>query len=166
MSGIKHDEDKPRMSLLPKVALIEVAKVLTFGAKKYEPWNWTKGFAWSRLYDAAERHIAAHQMGTDKDEETKLSHLAHATCCLLFLLTFELLGLGEDDRHQFKKVKRPLDISDLSVGMSVRVISNISDHEFQEGEVITIKELLRKGFFAENSKGDEWWLTPSEMELI
>lgn len=36
MSGTKHDQDKPRMELLPMAALREVSKVLTFGSTKYE----------------------------------------------------------------------------------------------------------------------------------
>lgn len=38
------------------------------------------------------------------DPETGESHLAHAACCLLFLLVHEIQGLGEDDRHQYLDV--------------------------------------------------------------
>lgn len=94
----KFDAEKPRTDLLPTEALIEVAKVLGAGAKKYDEHNWRNGFRWSRLYGAALRHLFAWNQNEDFDQETGLLHLAHATCCCLFLLTHQLLGLGEDDR--------------------------------------------------------------------
>ena len=33
MTGIKYDSAKPKMNLLPPKAILEAAKVLTFGAK-------------------------------------------------------------------------------------------------------------------------------------
>ena len=38
--GIKYDSAKPKMNLLPPKAILEVAKVLTFGAEKYGAENW------------------------------------------------------------------------------------------------------------------------------
>ncbi len=66
-------------------------------------WNWTKGFAWSRLSAAATRHLWAWENGADLDPESELPHLAHSICCLLFLLSHTLHALGEDDRHRFSK---------------------------------------------------------------
>jgi hypothetical protein len=43
--------------------------------------------------DAGFRHFAAYAGGEKNDSETGLSHLAHAMCCMLFLLSFDL---GED----------------------------------------------------------------------
>lgn len=34
----------------------------------------------------------------DLDEETGLSHLWHAVCCIAFLIAFEQRGIGTDDR--------------------------------------------------------------------
>lgn len=96
--GTKFDSEKPRMELLPPEALEEVAKVLTFGAKKYEDHNWRKGFSWSRLYGAALRHIFSHMSGENLDPESGESHLSHAAACILFLITHEKKGLGKDDR--------------------------------------------------------------------
>ncbi len=96
--GTKHDSNKPRMELLPQEALEEIAKVLTFGAKKYDDNNWRKGFDYSRLIGASLRHIAAFQQNENTDPESGESHLAHAACCLLFLITHEKLKLGKDDR--------------------------------------------------------------------
>ena len=101
--GQKFDQDKPPVQLLSSVALISIAEVLQFGAKKYAPHNWRKGFVWSRLLGAAMRHILAFNDGEDKDPETGLSHLAHAGCCIMFLIEFEKTQKELDDR--FKKEK-------------------------------------------------------------
>jgi hypothetical protein len=96
--GIKHDKEKNRVDLLPVDALEEIAKVLSFGAKKYGERNWAKGMKWSRVYGALLRHMFAFFLGKDKDEETGLPHLAHAGCCIMFLLSYQLRNIGEDDR--------------------------------------------------------------------
>ena len=89
--GIKYDSAKPRMNLLPPKAIIEVSKVLTFGAEKYDAENWRKLDDLQNRYTAgALRHIFAHMDGEQLDPETNLSHLAHALCCLLFKLEIEL----------------------------------------------------------------------------
>jgi hypothetical protein len=101
------------MELLSVDALNAIAEVLTFGAKKYEDHNWRKGFDWSRLYGAAMRHLSAHMNGEDKDPETKLSHLAHAGCCLMFLIEHEKRGLGKDDRHTAIQEEYKIHIKEL-----------------------------------------------------
>ena len=89
--GAKHDGGKLRYSLLPKGTITEVLKVLEFGAKKYAPDNWMKvDNARTRYYDAALRHITAWHEGEKFDQETGVSHIAHALCCLHFLMWFEL----------------------------------------------------------------------------
>ena len=93
--GVKHDQDKPKWYLLPWESVTEVVKVLTWGAKppKYSPSNWksVKGCR-DRYLSAACRHISAWAMGERNDNESGYHHLAHAACCLLFLLWFELTG--------------------------------------------------------------------------
>lgn len=96
--GIKHDQDKLRYDLIPFDVLEEYVKVLTFGANKYSSRNWEAGFNWSRCFAAALRHLTSWFRGQDKDPETGLSHLAHAMCCVTFLLAFELRKAGTDDR--------------------------------------------------------------------
>lgn len=90
--GIKYDSSKFRPSLVPVDSLIEIIKVLEFGAKKYAKDNWKLVKPHSRYLDAALRHIYAYQMGEKTDEETGLSHLSHAATCLMFLIHFENNG--------------------------------------------------------------------------
>ena len=115
MSATKHDQGKPRLDLLPAIALQQIAEVLTDGAKKYGDHNWRKGFDWSRLYSAAMRHLTSHMNGENLDPETGRSHLAHAACNLMFLLEFEAYKLGNDDRYkrETKEVKIEIDRSVL-----------------------------------------------------
>ena len=98
-TGRKDDDNKLPWHLLPPDALEEILRVLQFGAVKYEPRNWEKGMAYSRLFSALMRHCWAWFRGERLDPETKLHHLAHAACCVLFLLTYELRSIGKDDRH-------------------------------------------------------------------
>ena len=85
--GVKYDKDKPKWNLLPWDELEDVVKVLTFGAKKYAPDNWKfVDDANNRYMDATMRHLVAHQQGEQRDAESGESHIAHAICCLLFML--------------------------------------------------------------------------------
>ncbi|WP_183229376.1 dATP/dGTP diphosphohydrolase domain-containing protein [Bartonella callosciuri] len=94
----KNDSGKARLELIPPLALIEIGKVLEFGAKKYGADNWRNGMHWSRFHGAALRHLLAWFGGENKDSESDLSHLAHAACCLLFLMECEAKQIGRDDR--------------------------------------------------------------------
>lgn len=96
--GRKDDTGKLPYHLLPSDAVEEILKVLAFGATKYAPRNWEKGMAWSRPFSALMRHMWAWWRGERCDPETGLSHLAHAGCCILFLLSYEVRGGGNDDR--------------------------------------------------------------------
>jgi len=98
--ALKYDATKTPVELLPSEAMLEIAKVLGFGALKYDAHNWRKGLAWSRLIGATMRHLWAFARGEDNDPESGLSHLAHAGCCVLFLLTYQLTSTGTDDRFK------------------------------------------------------------------
>lgn len=98
-AGSKHDAGKEPVGLIPREAMLAEARVLAFGAEKYAAHNWRKGMRWSRLGDAAMRHLLAWLDGEDIDPETGLPHLAHLRCCAGFLLTYAERGDGTDDRH-------------------------------------------------------------------
>ncbi len=97
--GRKFDSEKPKLYLLPPKSILEIGKVLTYGAEKYDAENWRKVEDLQNRYtSAALRHIFAHIEGEELDEETGYSHLAHAMCCLLFKLEDELLAKSEKER--------------------------------------------------------------------
>lgn len=89
---------KPRLELVPYDCIEEIAQVLTYGANKYEANNWTRGARWGRYFAALLRHAFAWWRGEDKDPETGFSHLAHVGCNLVFLMSYQRHGWGEDDR--------------------------------------------------------------------
>jgi hypothetical protein len=74
-------------------------KVLEFGKQKYAKDNWQKvANSRERYLDATFRHLIAYIEGEKVDKESGLHHLAHATCCLLFILWFDLMGKKEDNK--------------------------------------------------------------------
>lgn len=93
--GEKFDNGKLRFSLLPEGVLNKVITVLEIGAKKYQENNWqhVEG-AKTRYFDALHRHVDAWWSGERNDPETGQHHLAHAVCCAMFLMWFDL----EEDR--------------------------------------------------------------------
>jgi hypothetical protein len=89
--GAKYDKDKPLFDLLPPVGIAHVAHVLTYGAKKYAPENWRKVVGWRwRYLGAALRHLFAYMNGDRVDPESGMLHLAHAACCLLFMIELDM----------------------------------------------------------------------------
>ena len=97
--GRKDDGAKDPWHLMPFDALRSITKVLAGGALKYGPRNWERGMDWDRPYAALMRHMTAWWEGREaSDPETGCSHLAHAGCCVLFLLAYEIRGIGRDTR--------------------------------------------------------------------
>lgn len=83
----KHDHGKLRYDLVDDTAHAAMVDVLTFGAVKYAPHGWRRvPEKRDRYYAAAQRHLAAWRRGEGRDPESGLPHLAHAACCLHFLL--------------------------------------------------------------------------------
>jgi hypothetical protein len=94
----KFDSGKAPLDLFPPEALIEIGKVLGHGALKYGEQNWRGGMLWGRMFAAAQRHMQAWLAGEDIDPESWLLHLAHAGCCIAFLIAYQKSGIGTDDR--------------------------------------------------------------------
>ena len=59
-TALKFDYGKPMIGLISTIFTVGLAKVLTFGAKKYAAHNWRNGFVHSRPYDALQRHLLAY----------------------------------------------------------------------------------------------------------
>jgi hypothetical protein len=99
--GMKFDQEKARMGLLPPRALRLVSEVLTFGAKKYLPNNWKYVENGPERYlDAALRHITSYMTGEKNDPETGLPHMAHALCCLMFIADLEAEAEETADKNK------------------------------------------------------------------
>jgi hypothetical protein len=103
--GRKNDSEKDPWHLAPWDAFRAIVKVLAFGARKYDARNWERGMHWERVYRAALEHLISWWMGEDKDPETGYSHLWHAGCSIVFLIAFEIRGIGTDDRPSTKRIE-------------------------------------------------------------
>jgi hypothetical protein len=86
---VKDDKGKPQFSLMPPVAWKAIAKVLTFGAKKYSRNNWEKCEDLNQYVDATLRHINAYMSGERIDADSGEHNLACACCSLMFIIDIE-----------------------------------------------------------------------------
>lgn len=91
MSLVKYDQNKPRMTLIPRIAKRAIATVMTYGANKYSLDGWKNcgpDELW-RYRDALERHWDSYVDGEWFDPESKLPHLWHVATNAAFLIWLE-----------------------------------------------------------------------------
>lgn len=136
-NGIKFDGEKPDYSLVPFGALDEVVKVLTYGAKKYDRFNWEKVDA-VRYQAAALRHISAYMQGEKYDPETGINHMAHAICSLLFITQFDIN-------------KKPKEVTQLSFNFDEKPVYNIDPTWYNTTYTIT-----PRGNSIDDATPEEW----------
>lgn len=92
-AGIKYDSDKVMMNLVDYEHVEDIGKVLTYGATKYGAHTWKNlDNAKERYFAALMRHVIAWRKGEACDEESGLSHLAHAAANIMFLAHFDREG--------------------------------------------------------------------------
>lgn len=96
--GVKFDQGKTRVDLVPVEVIETLADVYALGAKKYSDWNWKKGMKWSRIFGAVIRHLYKFYRGMRFDLEDKHEHLAAALWGVATLMEYQRLNIGEDDR--------------------------------------------------------------------
>lgn len=92
--GAKLDAGKIRVALMeagfPR-ALMAVAEVTTFGARKYTDHGWLSvPDAFQRYSEAAGRHRLKRYMGEERADDSGLLHLAHEAWNVLAMLELEL----------------------------------------------------------------------------
>ena len=97
---MKFDKDKLRYELIPPSALLALAKVLSYGAKKYKPGNWRGVDDPDRYIGAAMRHCELYRQGEEIDPESGLPHLAHAMTNLAFLHELQVVPGEENDSKE------------------------------------------------------------------
>jgi hypothetical protein len=101
-TGLKFDIGKPRMSLLPPLAITEMANVMTFGAQKYAAHSWKDvENAQERYLDALLRHAIAYVAGERIDPESGKPTMAHIMCDAAFLIELDRAAdeLGKNSEH-------------------------------------------------------------------
>lgn len=86
----KADSGKPRLTLVPRRILFDIAKVREYGNKKYGSADNWKQVEPERYRGAAFRHLCAYLDDPQGvDEESGLPHLWHLACNIAFLCEME-----------------------------------------------------------------------------
>jgi len=97
---------KIRHDLIPEYPIDELAKVYTYGCKKYDADNWRKGLAWKEnVISPLKRHLQKWLQGEMLDDESNCHHLAMVMwqCCAL--MEYERCKLGQDDRNPYDLIR-------------------------------------------------------------
>jgi len=82
-NDLKADQGKLRYDLIPITSLEGMAQIFTYGANKYNDFNWYQSIRPMRYYAAAMRHIMSLQQGQKLDPESGLKHIDHAIVSLI-----------------------------------------------------------------------------------
>jgi len=85
--SMRFNAGKPQLTfpMSTGIALEGVARVMEFGAIKYERDNWKKGLDPESILDSMLRHISAYLDGEYIDSDSGLPHIDHISCNALFL---------------------------------------------------------------------------------
>ncbi|UUV43138.1 hypothetical protein RCWHITEOAK_66 [Rhodobacter phage RcWhiteOak] len=73
-------------------------RVAEFGAKKYEPWNWSKGLSRVQILGSLLRHTFAYLRGEETDKDSGLSHTDH--------IIWNAVALGHNVRWNLEDGRR------------------------------------------------------------
>jgi hypothetical protein len=95
----KFDQGKPKFTMIPQLALKEVAKVFTHGADKYGEFNYSGNGDVLRYIDALHRHINQYLIGEDIDE-SGVHHLACVAANALMALDGIINNSINDNRNK------------------------------------------------------------------
>lgn len=97
--AIKADAGKPKLTLVPRQIIYDIAEVREYGQKKYGSSESWKDVEVQRYKDAAFRHFMAYLDEPDGvDKESGISHLKHLACNIAFLCE-----LKEIERKEYEK---------------------------------------------------------------
>lgn len=91
----KADVGKPRPDLIPADFLLEMGRVMAYGAAKYDVDNWRQCEDPRRYEAAAMRHWLAYMNGEELDPESEFAHLAHCACSIA--MVFALRAQDAED---------------------------------------------------------------------
>lgn len=125
--GLRYNQGKTRLSLVPNSAIEGIGQVLTYGANKYTVKddkgnilvdganNWRKGMPWGEVLDSLKRHLLAFEKGEDVDIESNCLHIDHLLTNAAFLKEFyKIYPEGDNRVHSYLGRKRiGLDIDEV-----------------------------------------------------
>jgi len=98
--ALRHNEGKPRLFFLHTAphAVEGAARVMAFGAEKYDLHNWKKGLKYTAQADSLLRHLEAFLNGEAIDKDSGLPHVDHVLVNALFLAETTRIRPEMDDR--------------------------------------------------------------------
>lgn len=108
--GLRYNEGKNQLDLVPAYAYKQLGRVFTKGAEKYARDNWRKGMSWRTVMGSLERHYMEFKEGKDFDEETGLPHIAQVAWNALVLTEYMKIYPHGDDRAVLPPRKIALDV--------------------------------------------------------
>lgn len=124
--GMRFSANKMRFDLIPIEAEVEIARVYTVGAAKYDDNNWLKGMRWSECYGPLLRHLKRFWAGQSVDPETKCHHMAQVAWNAIALLIYDLNNLGTDDRRKLDRLMEDFSWTDRpELGMSAEELKEL-----------------------------------------
>lgn len=82
--ALRYNKNKPRLAKIWMGFLTPIARVLEFGAAKYDWDNWKNHLDREEILDSSMRHLASLIDGELHDKESQLHHLGHLACNLMF----------------------------------------------------------------------------------
>lgn len=98
--GMRFNSNKAELHQVPTSVINGIAKVLMYGAQKYEKGNFRRGMKWTTPYDCLTRHMMLWLDGEELDEESGLPHLYHAAANIAMLIEFAETCPELDDRFK------------------------------------------------------------------
>jgi hypothetical protein len=120
--GLRFDDGKNRLDLLPPEWTWALGDVMTRGAKKYAVRNWELGMAWGKVIGCTLRHIAKFLFGERYDPETGCHHMAMAAWNCLTLMTYDIREIGENDLatlHMSMRLMERVNAETTDMGLDV-----------------------------------------------
>lgn len=88
--ALRYNKGKPPLSYILEMpnAIKGVARVMEYGATKYDRGNWQKGLLYLGVIDSLLRHLTAFTNGEDMDAESGQLHIDLAATNALFLAEY------------------------------------------------------------------------------
>lgn len=96
----RHNQGKPRWSLVHYKSMIPLVKVLEFGANKYNADNWKKGLDKKEILESMMRHLIALMDGELNDPESGELHIGHIMCNTMFWSYFHQMEINKQNENK------------------------------------------------------------------
>ena len=144
--GKKFDKDKAPLHMIPEVAIEGMALAFSYGAKKYDRFNYRNGIHYTRLTDSLGRHSLAFLKGEDMDPESGLPHTYHILANAAMIEYMRVYKPEFDDRYKAPNLPYPLKKDDDFENTLLDQMVPDSLDEFEEiapGEYIKIKDVAK-----------------------